>query len=653
MVASSSAQALRLGRWDGSLETDVEVSRQETRTKGAERQRFDRARSDEKLTIRNSGGFIYHPRLATFSLGATVGFDQDRLTFDGDERSDDTVLYGYDAFVSLLPDQPLSLDLFTNRLQTTSSQEFAGETHLVTEARGGTLFVRRLYIPSTFTLRQERQKEDSIFGSVLTRRDDRRTTLRYEGQRGWVDQEMRLLYEFIDDHDEVFPRLSFQSHEVQASYSVDFGEELNRHWDSRARYMTRSGFFPSTFLSVDEALRIEHSDRLQTNYHYLFLLSEAGETETATHTASASLSHRLWDSVTTRVAVDGTHQTLTGGEKDTAGPRTDVTYTKRLPLDGRLTVSTGGGARYEDDRFRDSETPISNEIHTVAMPLALPVALANPFVVPSSIAVTKTATAPVLAGCLVAAALPAVLTAGIDYDVQTRGDVTEIVPRACTSTTLGINPGDTIAVDYQVTVARALTFATTTWHAGASVDFRWARVFVRHEQLDQALIAGRRDDFLDNTTTDTLGAELRYPGTAAHASLTGEARRFRGRRTAYDSLRVGLSADALLRSDLTGRVSADRTVTTFTEDHRKTRSLSLRAGLSWVLRPTLSLEASAGLQRLDDTLQATQEVREARLFARWMFRKVEITPMFQYFGRRYGSSVNDEYRFTLRMIRRF
>jgi hypothetical protein len=652
-AAPARAQVLGLGTWDGAVETTAEVARQDTKTPHAPLTRFDRTHADERLSIRNSSGYLYDPRLLTFSLGGSFGLSQDWLSVNSQRSFDNSKLYGYDASVDVLPGQRLSLSLFASRDESIVSRELAGRGDVLVERQGAVLTASGLYIPSTLSVRRELDDERSESGGLVTRRAERRNILTYQGQRGWTDSELEVNYEFIDSVNEVFSKLSFESHDAQLRYSLDFGEELNWHWDSRVKYTTRTGLIQLTILTVDEGLRIDHTERLHSEYHYFLVRSDQGGVTSTSHTGTASLVHQLFESVTTTGALEGVHLATENGEKDSARGRLTVRYTKRLPGGGRVSLGLGGGLQYEDDRFSTSQTSVVQETHTAAAPLALPIQLANRPVIPGSIVVTKIAEAPRPVFCGPAPALPVVLTADVDFTVRTTGDVTEIVPLPCTGATVGINPGDTIAVDYRVTVSRALTFTTQSWQGDLSVEYPWFRVFVSHEESHQTRIAGRAEVELDQSRSDAVGAELRAELTRLRASLGGEFRHFDSTRTRYDSVRLGAQTDATVLPDLRLSVSGDVVDTTFLDPHRETRVITGRAGATYILGADLLVEAGVSIQELHDTQQASQQSTEAHVRTRWTFRKLEISPAFEYFERRQGGTVGQEYRATLRTIRRF
>ncbi len=651
-AGSAPAEVFRLGTWEGAIEGVVDFARQDTKTGPSSQTSLESTRTEERLTLRNVGAYFYDPRLVTLSLGGTFGLSQEWLTTETGSASREGTLWGYDAFASILSEQAYSLNLFANRNQSFLSRELAGRSEVQTENRGATIFARRLYIPSTLTLRQELQEDESRTGDIVARRQDRRNILTYEGQRGWIDSEMDLRYEFVDHSDKVFPNLGFQSHEGSLNYSLDFGSELNWRWDSRLRYFTRAGVADLTTSTVDESLRIDHTERLRTEYRYFLTHTDILAGATTTHTGAFNLRHRLYDSLTTTLGADASFQTLPGGEKETFRSRLDFGYTKRLPGEGRLIAGLGGGFQYEDDRFDVTESFVPQETHTAASPFALPIALNNPFVIVSSVVVTKVAAGPVPAGCS-AFSVPRILTEGVDYTLRTFGDVTEIVPLSCSLTTPGINPGDTIAVDYRFTVSPSLTFTTATWRADLSVDYRWIRPFFVHEQTEQTLVAGRDGRFLDDQRSDTIGTELRYDGQRFRASLLGEARRFVSDRVTYDSARSTQFVGFSILPELTLSLSADEAIFDFENPERQTRTVTGRATLTYVLNASLFAETFGGSRWLEDTLLPTERIAEAGLRVRWLIRRLEVNPTLGFFDRRRGDTETKEYRATLHIIRRF
>ncbi|HSB68489.1 MAG TPA: hypothetical protein VLT62_04030 [Candidatus Methylomirabilis sp.] len=647
------AQEFRLGTWEGAVETLFDFDRQDTTTTGSPQSRFQSTLALEQLTLRNVGAYIFDPRIFTFSLGGTFGLTQEWFKTDTESGFRDGNLWGYDASASLLPDQAYSLNLFANRNQYFLPQELAGRTQLTTENWGGTLFAKRLYIPSSLSFVQEFRDDISRTGDVTTRREERRNTIRYEGLRGWVDSEMDLRYEFVDLSDLTLPSLSYRSHEGAFNYSRDFGTELNWYWDSRLRGYWRTGVADLTSFTADEVLSIDHSDRFRTSYGYHYLLTDTQGGNAATHTGDFSLRHQLYESLVTTLRLNATLQRPPDGRRDTYRSRLDLNYTKRLPGQGLLTAGLGGGLQYEDDRSSSSESFVPQETLTFATPIALPIALQNPFVVASSVVVTKVAVGPLPAGCIQPPGPPTPLVLGQDYNLQNVGDFTQIVPITCAGVTPGINPGDTIAVDYRFAVSPSISFLRTIWHADLSLDYRWIRPYYSHEQIDERLLSGQDGQFLNDQRSDAAGIEFRYIGNRLYGSVLGEVRRFRSTRLSFDSARSSQFLTFVILPALTFSLNAEESFYDYQDPDRQVRSLAGRATLTYALNASLFAEALGEIRWLKDTLNPTERNTEITFRLRWLIRRIEVNPTLQFFDRRRGDTDTKEYRVVLQVIRRF
>ena len=226
---------------------------------------------------------------------------------------------------------------------------------------------------------------------------------------------------------------------------------------------------------------------------------------------------------------------------------------------------------------------------------------------------TKIALGPLPIGCVPPPGPPVPLTLGTDYSLQTAGAITEIVPIPCAGTTVGINPGDTISVDYQFAVSPSIAFTTTSWHANLDVDYRWIRVFYLHDQTNQNLVSGQDGRFLNNQQSDTVGGELRYDSDRLHTSLLGEARRYRSTQIDYDSLRGSAFLHCAIQPALTLRLNADYVFTQLYNPSRQTRAVAALAGLTYAMGSNLFVDASGGYRRLEDTAEPTDQLIEARL----------------------------------------
>lgn len=652
MLAVGEASAQRVfgfGRSEGEVEFGLDWSREDTRSAEAS-SKFQKTRYEERLGIRRVGSFILHPRLITSNFGGTFGLFQEEDRFDGQESSRTGTLLGYSFDSVILSEKPYTVTLFTNRNQSVLSREFGGRSEITFENRGGTFrlredsFLQALgfpYFTSVLGARQELTEEETTVLGQTFRRDEVRTVVSYDGNKGFQTSDLNLRYEFTDLDDRENPRGNFQSHTAGLSYSLDFGPTLNRRWDSRLRYFSRTGRTRSTFLSADEELRLDHHEDLFTDYRYRFSLSEAEAGVTTTHTGAVLLQHQLYKSLTTRLQSDGSLQDLPSGERVRYGGEVDLGYRRALPWRGQLFGGAGTRYQVDDNRFTVSRIDVIDEPHTAPVPLGggAGFTLANPFVITSTIVVVDTRGGARLA-----------TTLGVDYVIVQEGDSTKIVPLAGSPVILA---GDPLAVSYAFEVDPSLKFSAISWHGTAGVDFRWIALSFAHQQTEQTRLSGRDGRFLDDRTSDTARLELRGEWERVRALATALYQIQESRRLEFTTWRFGQFLSFRPRFDLVLSLNAQESFTEFTVPRRRSESYSARGDLTWTPLPSLFVNGFAGLRVFQDSELPTETVREAGLRAGWSFGKLEVAPTFTWTDRERGTVETTNLRGDLRVIRRF
>lgn len=651
------AQGLQLGRWDGDLELVADYARTDIDSRGAERS-IENRQTEERLTLRNTGAYVIDPRFITFTLGGTFGLAQERsiTESEGVELSDeerDMKLLGYDAYVGVLPGSAWSLDLFSNHNETSHSREFSGRVDTDITNTGATLHAKRLYIPSILSIRQTRADEESRVGDIITRRNETRNTFTYDGRRGWVDSEMALRYEFLDKSDVMRPQLDYENQTANIYYSLDFGPALNWRWNSRLRGLERTGFSEETRWHIDELLQIDHTKNLRTQYRYFFTRTQRTVGESSTHLAEFNIRHQLYESLTTQLRADATRQNLSDGEREIFAGRLSFDYTKQVPHNGRLSAGLSLYHAKQDNQFDVTEAQLLQEAHTFDTPFPRAITLDNPFVIESSVFVTRTAL-----GSASACDTVRPLVEGVDYEPRTIGNTVEIVPLGdcAIDPTVGIGPGDTIAVDYRAEVSRDLAFTSNAWRGNISLDYRWIRPYFIHDEQTQELDSGDPEQarFLEERESDIIGVELKYDGDRARATFLVEAERLRSRDQDYDAIRGSQLLQSYILPDWRLTLTARQSTLDFTAPQaRRTDILEARAVLTYSAKLSFYTEFMASWRFLEDTLVPDEEINEAAIHVRWRRGKLELAPSLRYIKReRDGSSLQD-YRALMRIIRKF
>lgn len=647
------AERAELGAWSGSVGTGVDSLRSDSRL-GATSGSLQSTIVQERLTLRNDGSFVYDPRLLTLTLEGNFGFGQNWWEIGGDTGYRGEPLWGYDASARVLREKLFPLHLFARRDQYVLGLATTGAATSTFESRGATVEGYYLYVPSTLSFLQEDWTERGLRTGGAPLRGEHRTSVTYEGQRGWVSRELDVRYRFVDSSDEVYQNLGYRRHEGNVDYSLDFGPALEWRWDSQLRGYRQRGVSDVSFLTLDERVHGDLTETLGTTGRYVLTHVDATGGATTSHAAEVGLTHRLYQSLVTTGTLETVLANVTGGHRNTFGGRLDLGYTKVLPGEGRLNVGVSGALHYEDDELAAGESFVPQEPITFAAPIAFPVGLRQPFVVAASISITKVAAGPLPPGCSAPPTPPVPLVVGQDFTLRASGDTTEIVPVPCSGAIPGINPGDTIAVDYSYVTSPSLAFTTARLRVNVVADYRWIRPYLLHEQVPQHLVSGSDGRFLDSQQTDAAGVELRHDRGRVATNLLVEARRFTSeRQSGYDALRLAQGASTPVRNDLSVSLTAEESLMSYETPSRLVRAAALRGTLVYARESALSMDLTSGVRWYEDPLMPTERIFDATLRVRWAFRALEVDPTFSYVDRRRGESVLTEYRAIVRALRRF
>jgi hypothetical protein len=159
---------------------------------------------------------------------------------------------------------------------------------------------------------------------------------------------------------------------------------------------------------------------------------------------SATLSHRLFQSLTTTLAVGASNTDIQGGTSSSYSGSASLGYTKQLPGTNSLTLAVGGGRAVSSQDFPVSKFLIQDEVHLRVNP--------GDRIIPG------------LGGKLVSVILvhnvngdhPITYQEFVDYRTDLRGGFIEILPGGT------VVPGSDIAISYSVLEDPSLSFQSDT-----------------------------------------------------------------------------------------------------------------------------------------------------------------------------------------------
>ncbi len=491
-----------LGEWQGGVQGGYEWEDQQTTAQGISNS-VVRNRFDEDVHLANEGFYLLDPRLLQGNAGTDLDFYQESDDLNGEHKNQSGTLIGYNVNTVLFGEMPYTGFLFARQNQTDTSTDFGGRTDNTNQSFGGIATLRQdsflresfPYFSADVYARQEVADQSTTqFGQTFTT-DETRDIVGADAYKGFQTADLDFNWQFINDTYTGSIPYSFVTDWLTVGYSRDFGPTLNRRWDSQVSYMTLSGDgLNQSFLYADERLRIDHFKNLVTTYEYLLVSNDNNGQRDTSNTATFQVQYRPFPNLTQTVTLQAFYETLSpGGHTDYYAAETSPSYTHSIPWGGTLNLGTSG--RYEiDQNHTGGPVTVLNEKHTAPAFFGpgIGFTLTSPFVVTSTIVMYDTR-----------GGGRRVTTLGVDYYIVVQGQLTQIV---IIPTTVVIEPGDPLEVNYSYVVGPSGRYSTTNLGAEAGVTFSWIALNFSHQQSNQSLQSGTGAQYL--TSFHQENAEL-------------------------------------------------------------------------------------------------------------------------------------------------
>jgi len=640
-----------LGQWTGEVELSYELDRQDTLIKDAPSQTFNSDRYLEQINIQNQGYFIYDPALVTGNAGVTLELVQEQDSFAGTDGSQNGRLIGYNFDLRILPQKPYTLLAYADRSQDILHRNF-GTNSDVTGSTIGTRFDLHEgsilstkgfpYFRTSLGLTRTQTKEDTRGPRQSFRRNEDRDVIDYTAHKGFETADLDFSYKYEDVNDILRPQGGFSDQTANLSYSLDFGSRLNRRWDSHIGYYDRTGVSDTKYVRVNETLRVEHFKNLTSNYGYSLNSFATRNGTTLNQTGVLSLQHRLYKNLATSIRAQGTTADLPNGSRYSYLGGINLNYNRTLPGQGRLSVN--GSTRYQinDNNLTSSVIEIVDETHSAPAMIGTGSGfeLNNSFIIESTIEVVDTRGGTRLT-----------TQAGIDYDVMKQGDRIEIIP---IPTSIIIQPGDPLLVNYSYEVAPSIRYSTGSWSLGGGVNYGWMTFSVAHEDNNQTLLSGREGRFLNDRRVDTVmlglrGHWKRLEARANHSFNREDSTQLKYSRWQFDQY-LSVSGPLDLNLSATTAESFARFNLPVARDQR---NYSARLALNGFLRRGWQLRAFAGLRILQDSEIPDETVRDAGITLLGRIGKLTVQGTGNWSEYDRGPVKTRDWRILMQIARRF
>ena len=615
----------------GQIELSTDLSRQRFDTSGSPERELDQNRFQEQLDL-NADGYLLRPDLLHFRLSGDFGYRQDRLdATDADLDSDRGKILGYDVLFDLFSSSPVSVSLFGNRFEDRARRDFGSDTDVTGDSLGTTIRFQNSLFPMSLTRRRLRSKTETLGLDIVSRRDEERDILEFNGLHESEATRLRLQYRDEDVDDRSVPPVGdYRIRELSGGAKRNWGAYLEHTFGTSLRSFRRTGSFELDTSSAISTYRWAATEDLNTELRYQYDRFDSSGRVTTTQSSAFLVRHQLYESLQSRFRLFGNRSDLEEGERTQAGGGLALRYRKRLPWSSRLNATLHLRHEIKDDDLSSSEIPVVGEGLTIDSFTDNP--LENRRVDPGSIVVTDAAGTP--------------LIEGVDYDVVQIGDRVsiEVLPGGVITV-----PQDVI-VDYVFETSPDIKFSTTRMGFGIGWDLDWLLFRYRHERSEDDLLDGEDGRFLEDSRADLYRIELRRRLGQVRGSVAASFFRERAETTSRDEWELTQKLFWDVTRRLLFSVDLREGVIDFKKPDRRTDVLAGNASLIWRARGGHSFRLFSHLRRIDDSSAEDQLYLEYGARAQLHFGRLDVIPSLRWSARERDSSRADDLRALLRLV---
>jgi len=558
-----------------------------------------------------SDAFIMHPNLVDMSMMVGLGFDEESLDSQTDNRTEETfqMLSEFDFSATILKNSDTPLTLYANRAQTTIDRQFSGSLDSITTTYGGSLGIRSPRWRHHFNVfRQEQDQQDHTGLNDFGLRENV-----FEWQSSWnIDPQQLLEFDYsfkaAEEFGRVRPETIYDRHDAQVTHTLEHGSNNQHRLRSFLQVLEQVGDFPFESLRLDEQLHLLHSHTFDTRYDLNVSRDQRGDLTQTQRRGRAQFRHRLYQSLVTTgsIGISDLNQSDDFQSKEFFGDLS-FDYTKRVPH-GLLSMNLDLAFNQQDNSDRGTTRSILAEPHTFNDPL--PVILAHRNVVAGSIEVRQLGAGPLY-------------LEGFDYTVTVlpdRVEIRRVVPGG------GISDGETVEITYDVGPDPSHQIATASTAAAARLDITdgWLAgfgLYSRYQDIDQDVHSDVPIDLTVNSVEDLiLGADYRRGDLFLEAEYEirdSTLSPFRAMRLEADLTR------RVSRSDTYG-LSAAYTDVAFVDDGAHSSLLVVTGSLRRQLTRRLSAYLAAAWRHQEDSFSGETDGIDQKLTVQWEHRQTSV-----------------------------
>lgn len=562
-------------------------------------------RFEETLSL-STRGHVVHPNLIEFpKLDGTIGFAQSEIEAGAEDFTVNSEIYEFDAQAKILRLEPTNYTVFARRNRDLVNRDFGVSIENTTTTYGASLDSRSGNLINRLEVFRTDAEQVALDDSTdFTFAQD---TFLWTGMYR-IDLNRRFQWDYtfnsLEQSSETFDLTSSNdTHDAEVEYAWQFGPRGSSEFNSIVRYFDQSGDFNFQRLTLDERLRLVHSDRFRTDYLYRFEQQSRDDFDQTQHRGEAGFTHHLYRSLITRGRVGATLLDAEEAGTDEIFGTLDSEYSKTVPL-GMLRLNLGLNAARQQTDGGGFVSQVIDQSVSFTDP--------NPIIIFGNDVDVQSITNP--AGIL--------YRPGIDYVVRPRANGVEI-ERVVTGS---IVPGQPVLIDYTLGPEEDHTLTTTGFSFGGQYTFErgplrglalFARYALQEQEIDPVDATGVPPN---DVTSKLFGAEYRI------WSLT-----LRAEREIYDSTLLPFEATRLSarlvhlldpRTSLTG--DATYSLIDYHDPENQVELLSASAQLQHRFSRELTARAHVLWRDQTDDLGGASSGFEQQVELTWKHRQTEV-----------------------------
>ncbi len=308
-------------------------------------------------------GWLYHPALMLYSLMIEPEWIQSKEERDpGEIGRVNSFSPDYAMTASFLPEKPYTINIFASQLEYPAWAAFAGSTESIVNTYGSNIRLKYRILPTTLGYAHIETEQTGFYTSEDIR-DNFRLSSRHQSTRSNTSLNSTYTSSKRDSNGNLTTINTFNNNLTNSfRISDDNSIKLNSFLTYRNQ---DTDTFDTQDFRLREQLNWRHYENLQSNYSFTHEQEQSGDSETDRTSLSASVTHLLYENLTTNSGLRTDLYDYNDGKENDLNTFLDFAYTRPFSW-GTLNLLSGWDYLYtKRSDSNNSTTQISNEPHTL------------------------------------------------------------------------------------------------------------------------------------------------------------------------------------------------------------------------------------------------------------------------------------------------